>query len=326
MCSPWGAQPLSAVNGALPGAPIANVLLVSQERRGTALAIAAYLIWGLFPLYWPLLKPAGAVEILGHRVVWSLISVAVLLSVHGGRRAWRAVPADSHRLRLLVAAGVLIGINWGLYIWGVNHGHVVETSLGYFINPLVTVALSVFVLGERLRRLEWIAVAIAAGGVVVLTVQAGRPPWIALALAFSFGGYGLVKKVVGVEPAHGLLVEAAVLAPLAIGYLLVDAARGGSTFAHHGVGHAALLASSGVVTMVPLLLFAAAAPLVPLSQLGLLQYLTPTIQFIIGVTVRHEPLPAVRLVGFALVWVALVLFAIRPSPQALGVRLSSVSE
>jgi chloramphenicol-sensitive protein RarD len=198
--------------------------------------------------------------------------------------------------------------------------------------------LSVLVLGERLRRIEWIAVGIAAGGVVVLTVQAGRPPWIALALAASFGGYGLVKKVVGVEPAHGLLVEAAVLAPLAIGYLAIDGARGGSTFATHGAGHAALLASSGVVTMVPLLLFAAAAPRVPLSRLGLMQYLTPTIQFLIGVTVRHESLPATRLAGFGLVWAALALFAIRPSredrarpqgpelAQDLGVRLSSVSE
>jgi chloramphenicol-sensitive protein RarD len=290
------------------------------------MAVAAYLIWGLFPLYWPLLKPAGSVEILGHRVVWSLVSVAVLLSVTGGRRAWRAVPRDPRRLQLLALAGGLIGVNWGLYIWGVNHGHVVETSLGYFINPLVTVALSVFVLGERLRRREWVAVAVAALGVGVLTVQAGRPPWIALALALSFGGYGLVKKVVGVEPAHGLLIEAAVLAPIAIGYLAIEGARGGSTFVTHGAGHAALLASSGVVTMVPLLLFAAAAPLVPLSRLGLLQYLTPTIQFLIGVTVRHEPLPPSRLLGFGLVWLALVLFAIRPSPQTLGVTLSSVSE
>jgi chloramphenicol-sensitive protein RarD len=301
------------------------------------LALSAYLIWGLFPLYWPLLKPAGAVEILGHRIVWSLLSVAVLISVTGGRRAWRAVPHDGRSLRLLVLAGLLIGVNWGLYIWGVNHGHVVETSLGYFINPLVTVGLSVVALGERLRRAEWAAVGLAALGVVVLTVQSGRPPWIALALALSFGGYGLVKKVVGVEPAYGLLVEAAVLAPLAIGYLAIEGARGHSTFVNHGVGHGALLASSGVVTMVPLLLFAAAAPLVPLSRLGLMQYLTPTIQFVIGVTVRHEPLPATRLAGFVLVWLALVLFAVgrgssrlpldaAPVDQDFGVRLSSVRE
>ncbi|HEX3900027.1 MAG TPA: EamA family transporter RarD [Mycobacteriales bacterium] len=310
---------------------------MSQDRRGTVLALTAYLIWGLFPLYWPLLEPAGAVEILGHRVVWSLLSVAILISVTGGRRAWRAIPRDRRRLQLLVLAGLLIGVNWGLYIWGVNHGHVVETSLGYFINPLVTVGLSVVALGERLRRAEWAAVGIAALGVVVLTVQSGRPPWIALALAFSFGGYGLVKKVVGVEPAYGLFVEAAVLAPLALGYLAIEGAHGHSTFATHGAGHGALLASSGVVTMVPLLLFAAAAPLVPLSRLGLMQYLTPTIQFVIGVTVRHEPLPATRLAGFVLVWLALVMFAIRRGPSKLpldaapvdqdfGVRLSSVTE
>jgi chloramphenicol-sensitive protein RarD len=197
---------------------------------------------------------------------------------------------------------------------------------------LVTVALSVVVLGERLRRVEWAAVAVATSGVVVLTVQAGRPPWIALALAASFGGYGLVKKVDGVEPAHGLLIEAAVLAPLAIGYLAIDGARGDSTFVADGAGHAVLLASSGVVTMVPLLLFAAAAPRVQLSRLGIMQYLTPTIQFVIGVTVRHEALPAIRLAGFVLVWAGLALFAVRPSSRApavgqdLGVRLSSVSE
>jgi chloramphenicol-sensitive protein RarD len=320
---------------------------VSQERRGTVLALSAYLIWGLFPLYWPLLKPAGAVEILGHRVVWSLLSVTLLISVTGGRRAWRAIPRDRRRLQLLLLAGLLIGVNWGLYIWGVNHGHVVETSLGYFINPLVTVALSVIALGERLRRADWAAVGIATLGVVVLTVQSGRPPWIALALALSFGGYGLVKKIVGVEPAHGLMVEAAVLSPFAIGYLAYQGAQGNSTFATHGGGHAALLASSGVVTMIPLLLFAAAAPLVALSRLGLMQYLTPTIQFVIGVTVRHEPLPATRLAGFVLVWLALVVFAAQrraavipldpagaepaterqdSDGQDRGVRLSSVSE
>ncbi|HEX3705386.1 MAG TPA: EamA family transporter RarD [Mycobacteriales bacterium] len=305
---------------------------MSEERRGTAMALAAYLIWGLFPLYWPLLKPAGSVEILAHRVVWSLVSVTVLLVVLTGRRAWRSLPRERRSLQLLAVAGALIGVNWGLYIWGVNHGHVVETSLGYFVNPLVTVALSVLVLGERLRRLQWVAVGVAATGVAVLTIQAGRPPWIALALAVSFGGYGLVKKVVGVEPVHGLLVEAAVLAPAAVGYLAIQGARGGSTFATHGAGHGALLASSGVVTMVPLLLFAGAAPRVALSRLGLMQYLTPTIQFLIGVTVRHEGLPPARLAGFCLVWLALGLFTydLLSMParerQVLGERLLSVSE
>jgi chloramphenicol-sensitive protein RarD len=296
------------------------------------MGLAAYLIWGLFPLYWPLLKPAGAVEILAHRVVWSLASVALLLLVLSGRAAWRALPRDRRSLGLLSVAGVLIGINWGVYIWGVNHGHVVETSLGYFVNPLVTVALSVLVLRERLRVGQWTAVGIATAGVVVLTVQAGRPPWIAMTLALSFGAYGLVKKVVGVSPMNGLVVEAAVLAPIAAAYLIAEAARGDGTFTTHGAGHAALLASSGIVTVIPLLLFAGAAPRIALSRLGLMQYLTPTIQFLIGVTVRHEPLPAIRLVGFCLVWLALGVFTAdlvslpARERQVLGERLLSASE
>ena len=305
---------------------------MTEERRGTAMGLAAYLIWGMFPLYWPLLKPATAVEILGHRVVWSLASVALLLLVISGRAAWRALPRDPRSLSLLSLAGVLIGINWGVYIWGVNHGHVVETSLGYFINPLVTVALGVVVLRERLHWVQWLAVGVATAGVVVVTAQAGRPPWVALVLAFSFGAYGLVKKIVGVSPMNGLLVEAAVLAPVAAVYLAVAAGRGDGTFTTHGVGHALLLASSGVVTVIPLLLFAGAAPRIPLSRLGLMQYMTPTIQFVIGVTVRHEPLPAVRLVGFCLVWLALAIFTANlitlpaRERQVLGERLLSASE
>jgi len=296
------------------------------------MGLAAYLIWGSFPLYWPLLKPAGAVEILANRVVWSLASVALFLGVASGRRAWRELPRDRRSLKLLTAAGVLIGVNWGVYIWGVNHGHVVETSLGYFINPLVTVALGVVVLHERLRPAQWAAVGVAAVGVVVLTVQAGRPPWIALVLAFSFGAYGLVKKIVGVSPMNGLVVEAAILAPIAAGYLAVQASRGVGTFTTHGAGHAALLASTGVVTVIPLLLFAGAAPRIALSRLGLMQYMTPTIQFLIGVTVRHEPLPAARLVGFCLVWLALGIFTAdlvslpARERQVLGERLLSASE
>jgi chloramphenicol-sensitive protein RarD len=280
---------------------------VSEERRGTGFGLAAYLWWGMFPLYWPLLEPAGAVEILAHRVVWSVVAAGLLLAVGD---AWRRLPRTGRQLRRLAAASVLIGVNWGVYIWGVNHHHVVETSLGYFVNPLVTVALGVLVLGERLGRAQWASVGIAAGGVLVLTVDAGRPPWIAMILAFSFGGYGLIKKVVGVDPTAGLVVESALLTPVALTYLIVEALTAHSTFATHGAGHALLLASAGPVTIVPLLAFAAAAPRVPLSRLGLMQYLTPTIQFVIGVTVRHEPLGTVRLLGFALVWIALAVFTI----------------
>jgi chloramphenicol-sensitive protein RarD len=281
--------------------------MVSEGRRGILFGLGAYLIWGAFPLYWPLLEPGGALEILAHRVVWSLIAVVAVLTV---THAWRRLPRGRRELRLLAIAAVMIGINWGVYIWGVNHHHVVETSLGYFVNPLVTVALSVLILGERLRTVQWAAVGVAAIGVVILTVDAGSPPWIALVLATSFGLYGLIKKVVGVEPATGLAVETVVLTPVAAGYLIWLGVAGNATFASHGVGHPFLLASAGPVTAVPLLLFAGAASRIPLSTIGLMQYLTPSIQFVIGVTVRHEPLGAGRLVGFMFVWLSLAIFTI----------------
>ena len=281
---------------------------MNEARRGTLLGVAAYLMWGLFPLYWPLLEPAGALEILAHRVVWSLVAVVLLLMLTG--RSLRGLPRDRRRLGLLAAAAVLIGVNWGVYIWGVNNHHVVETSLGYFINPLVSVALGVLVLGEKLRRVQWAAVAVAAVGVAVLTVESGRPPWIALVLAFSFGTYGLVKRVVGVGAVEGLVIEAAVLTPVALVFLALSSVHGDGNFTNHGVGHAFLLTTAGVVTAVPLLAFAGAAARVPLNRLGLLQYMTPTIQFLIGVLLRHEPVSAGRLVGFAIVWIALALFTI----------------
>jgi chloramphenicol-sensitive protein RarD len=205
---------------------------------------------------------------------------------------------------------VLIGVNWGIYIWGVNNGHVVETSLGYFINPLVSVGLGVLVLGERMRRLQWAAVGVAAVGVSILTVAAGRLPWIALTLAASFGTYGLVKAVVGVGAIEGLVVETTALAPVALLFLAVTSAQGHGNFTSHGAGHALLLTSAGFVTALPLLAFAGAAARVPLNRLGLLQYLTPTIQFLIGVFVRHEVVSTGRLVGFVLVWLALALFTV----------------
>jgi chloramphenicol-sensitive protein RarD len=281
---------------------------VSEERRGTVLGFAAYLLWGLFPLYWPLLEPAGAVEILAHRVLWSLVLVGLVLLVRS--RSLRTLPRGRRPLLLLVAAAVLIAVNWGVYIWGVNSHHVVETSLGYFVNPLVSVALGVVVLGERLRRNQWAAVALAALGVIVLTIDSGRLPWIALVLASSFGTYGLVKKIVGVPAVEGLVVETAVLTPLALIYVVTGAFVGTTTFGSHGTDHAALLVSAGVVTAIPLLAFAGAAARVPLSRLGLMQYVTPTMQFLIGVLVRHEPMPPGRLVGFVLVWIALAWFTV----------------
>jgi chloramphenicol-sensitive protein RarD len=290
----------------LPAAayPVASVKRV--PRSGLAAGLAAYLLWGLFPLYWPLLEPAGPVEILAHRMVWSMVVVAGLLAVGPGFRWVRTL--GRRRAGLLALAAVLITVNWGMFIYGVNSGHVVETSLGYFINPLVTVALAVGVLGERLRRAQWTAVAIAAVAVVVLTVAYGRPPYIALTLACSFALYGLVKKQVGMEGTQSLAVETAFLFAPALACVLYLEVAGDGTFVSEGAGHALLLAGGGLATAIPLVLFGAAAVRIPLTTMGLLQYVAPIMQFAIGVGVRGEDMPASRIVGFALVWVAIVVF------------------
>jgi chloramphenicol-sensitive protein RarD len=281
---------------------------VQERRAGIFAGLGAYGLWGVFPLYFPLLEPAGGIEIVAHRVLWSLLFVALLLTV---LRRWgqiRGVVRDRRSLLILGAAAVLIAVNWTVFVYGVNSGHVVETSLGYFINPLVSVLLGVVFLAERLRPLQWLAVGIAAVAVGVLTVDYGHPPWIALSLAASFGAYGLMKKLVRVEAIPGLFVETAIVALPAVAVLGVLQARGQGSFGAHGAGHALLLASSGVATAVPLLLFAAAARRIPLSTIGLLQYVTPLMQLSIGVFIDDEPMPPARLVGFAIVWVALTVF------------------
>ena len=278
-------------------------------RSGALLGAGAYFLWGLFPLYWPLLEPAGALEVLAHRVVWSLLLVAALLLVTRRTAAVVAVVRDRRRLLLVATAALLLSVNWFTYIYGVTHDHVVETSLGYFINPIVTVLLGVVVLGERLRSWQWTAVAVATAAVLVLSVQNGRPPWIAVVLALSFGFYGLLKKTAGVGAVEGLVVETAVVAPLAVAWLAWLVVTGDLAFGTEGTGHALLLAGAGLVTAVPLLLFGAAASRVPLTTLGLLQYLAPTLQFLLGVLLYDEPLPALRLAGFVLVWLALVVFS-----------------
>jgi len=277
-------------------------------RRGISYGVAAYLLWGLFPLYWTLLEPAGSLEILGHRIAWSLVFTAVIVAV---RRQWAAVRSAVRTRRtalILVAAALLISVNWGTYIYGVNSGQVVETSLGYFINPLVSVALGVLVFGERLRAIQLVAVGLAAVAVAVLTVDYGRPPFIALALAFSFGFYGLLKKLAPVGATEGLVIESAVLVVPAVGLLVLLHARGDAAFGEVSATHTGLMVLSGVVTAVPLMFFAAAARRVPLTLLGLLQYLAPVMQFALGLLVFREPLPPGRLVGFALVWLALAVF------------------
>jgi chloramphenicol-sensitive protein RarD len=274
------------------------------------LGLMAWTMWGFFPLYWPLLEPAGAVEILAHRIFWSLVVMLAVVLVMRKRAALLATLADRRTRWLLAVAAVLITVNWGTYIYGVNSHHVVETSLGYFINPLVSVLLGVVVLGERLRRLQWAALALAGAAVLALTVEYGRPPWISLVLAFSFGSYGLAKKKANAGAVESLVIETMVVSPVALAYLVFLTASGASTFASEGAGHVALLVGTGVVTVIPLLCFGGAATRIPLSTLGLMQYLTPTVQFLLGILVFHEPMPAMRWVGFSLIWLALVLFTI----------------
>ncbi|GHA14531.1 EamA family transporter RarD [Streptomyces echinoruber] len=278
-----------------------------EQRTGLLNGFAAYGMWGLVPLFWPLLKPAGAVEILAHRMVWSLVLVSAALLVVR-RWAWAGeLLRRPRRLALVAAAATVITVNWGVYIWAVNSGHVVEASLGYFINPLVTIALGVLVLKERLRPVQWVAVGVGAAAVVVLTVGYGRPPWISLTLAFSFATYGLVKKKVDLGGIESLAAETAIQFLPALAYLLWLTAHGDSSFTAEGPGHAALLASTGVVTALPLVCFGAAAIRVPLSTLGLLQYLAPVFQFLLGVLYFHEAMPPERWAGFALVWLALTV-------------------
>jgi chloramphenicol-sensitive protein RarD len=267
-------------------------------------------MWGLFPLYWPLLEPAGAVEILAHRIAWSAVAMVLLVVVLRRTGQLAALFRDRRRRLLLVAAAVVITANWGTYIWGVNNGHVVETSLGYFINPLVTVLMGVLLLGERLRRTQWGALVLATVAVVVLTADYGRPPWVALVLAFSFGTYGLLKKTANAGAVESLTLETVVLGPFAAGFLLVLTEHGDGHFADHGIGHSLLLMGTGVVTAIPLICFGGAAIRIPMTVLGLLQYLAPILQFAIGVGVRHESMSGPRWVGFALVWVALVAFTV----------------
>ncbi|MCZ4122252.1 EamA family transporter RarD [Streptomyces sp. H39-S7] len=280
---------------------------VNEHRAGLVYGFGAYGLWGTFPLFWPLLEPAGALEILAHRMVWSLAVVAVILLV---MRRWAWIPEllrQPKRLGLLAVAATVVSVNWGLYIWGVNSGHVVETSLGYFINPLVTIAIGVLVLRERLRPLQWTAVGIGVTAVLVLAIGYGRPPWIALTLAFSFATYGYIKKKVGMGGLESLAAETSVQFLPALGYLLFLGAQGNATFTGEGPGHAALLMSCGLVTAGPLIAFGAAAIRLPLSTIGLLQYLAPVFQFLLGLVYFHEAMPPERWIGFGLVWAALAL-------------------
>ena len=282
----------------------------SPDRRGLVYGVIAYAIWGAFPLFWPLLEPANPVEILAHRIVWSLAFVSLLLWRTHGWASVRAVLANHRQRNLLTMGAVVVTINWGLYIWGVNSGHVIETSLGYFINPLLTILLGVFVLHEKLRRAQWVAVGVASLAIVVLSVDYGRLPWIALVLAMSFGIYGFCKKKAAVGALESLAVETGVLVVPALITLGAFAASGSLTFGHHGVGNSLLLATTGLVTAIPLLFFGAATRRLPLTVVGLLQYLAPILQFAVGVGIDHESMPPARWIGFGLVWAALMILTV----------------
>jgi chloramphenicol-sensitive protein RarD len=297
-----------------------------DERRGFWSGVAAYGMWGMFPLYWPLLKPSGAGEILANRMVWSLVVVVLILAA---QRHWgwiRPLLRQPRRIAMLAAAAAVISVNWGMYIWGVNSGQVVQTSLGYFINPLVTIAFGVLVYRERLRPAQWAAVATGAVAVGVLTVGYGHLPWLALTLAFSFGTYGLIKKKLGLSGLESLAGETAFQFLPALGYLVFLAVSGSGTLGRtvpgsYGWGHSVLLVLCGVVTAVPLLAFGAAAVRVPLTTLGLLQYLAPVFQFVLGIAVFHEQMQPVRWAGFVLVWAALAVLtwdALRQARLARG--------
>lgn len=275
---------------------------------GTVSAACAYLLWGLFPLYFAHLAHVPAVELLAHRVVWTLALLLVVLAVLH-RWTWIGpVLRDRRALAGSVAAAALLALNWGVYVWAVTSGHVLDASLGYFVNPLVSVALGALVLGERLRPVQWVAVGLAAAGVVVLTAQAGALPWIALVLAVSFGVYGLLRKLAPLGAVEGLSLETAVLAPPALVALAWWHRQGTAVFPAPDLATNLWLLGTGPVTAAALLLFAAGARRIPLTQLGLLQYLSPTLQFALGVWVFHEPVGAGRLAGFGLIWLALAVY------------------
>jgi chloramphenicol-sensitive protein RarD len=279
-----------------------------RVQKGVWYAAAAYSLWGLFPIYYKALQQVPALQIVAHRFVWSFLFVILLIA---GRRELPALRAALRPRLLLVylAAGSLLAANWLTYIWGINAGFVIETSLGYFISPLVSVVLGMVFLGEKLRPAQWPPVGLAAAGVVYLTWSYGSLPWIALVLALTFGLYGLTKKTAPLGALHGLALETGLVFLPALGLLLFVEAGAAGAFGHAGVAITALLMLTGVVTAVPLLLFTAGAQRIPLATVGLLQYIAPTLQFLTGVYLYGEAFPPSRLVGFSLIWAALVIFS-----------------
>ncbi|GAB4432061.1 MAG: EamA family transporter RarD [Anaerolineales bacterium] len=276
-------------------------------NKGIWYAFGAYALWGLFPVYWKWLKHVPAIQVIGHRIVWSFIFLLVIISVTQKWTQFRLL-LSRRVLAVYLLSSALLSVNWFVYVWGVNAGFIVETSLGYFINPLLSVLLGMIFLKERLRAWQWLPIGLAAAGVAYLTWAYGSLPWIALTLAFSFGFYGLVKKVAPLGSLFGLTLETGLAFVPAIGYLLFAEVSGIGAFGHTGLQADLLLIGAGVVTSVPLLMFASAAQRIPLTMVGIMQYIAPTIQFLIGVFVFKEAFTSTKFIGFSMVWVALLIF------------------
>lgn len=279
-------------------------------NKGVLYGLGAYLMWGFFPLYFKLLQDVPATEILGNRIVWSFIFLAGIITLTKGWGIMRRTAIKPRMLLIYTVSACLLAVNWLIYVWGVNAGFVVETSLGYFINPLLSVLLGVLFLRERLRPMQWVPVGIAAIGVGYLTFVYGRLPWIALSLAFTFGFYGFVKKLSPLGSLYGLTLETGLVFPIALVYLAFMNAGDTGAFLHDGTLVDVLLIGGGIVTTIPLLMFASAAKQIPLTVVGLLQYIAPSLQFLIGVFVYKEPFDHAHLIGFSIVWVALIIFAV----------------
>lgn len=278
-------------------------------NKGILYGIGAYIAWGFFPIYWKFLHHVPAIQLIGHRIIWSFLLLAAVIAAG---KQWSEFQAliNAKVLKIYTIAALLIGVNWFMYVWAVNHEFIVETSLGYFINPLISVLLGVIILKERLRKTQWIPVALAAIGVTYLTFVYGRLPYIALSLAFSFGLYGLVKKLSPLGSLYGLTVETGILFVPAAAYLIFVQANQTAAFLNTGTPSDLLMIGAGVVTTIPLLMFASAARSVPLWVIGLLQYIAPTLQFLIGIFIYKEPFNHDQLIGFGIVWVALVFFLV----------------
>ena len=282
---------------------------MSKNKLGLLFGISAYSLWGAFPLYWPLLEPANPIEIVSHRAVWTLVFCFMVLSATKALKSTLATLKQPKITARLFLTSILISINWLVYIWATNNGHVVEASLGYYINPLIIIGFGVILLKEKMRPLQWVAVAIASIGVLVLTIDYGHLPWIALILAISWGSYGLIKKQLGLGALEGLAIETLISAFFYLAYLVYIGNQGTGQFGHSW-GLTILLISAGAVTAIPLLLFNGSTNRLPFTTIGLLQYITPTLQFSIGVWVRHEEMPTARWIGFLIIWVALTTLAL----------------